>query len=460
MIKALSLLFLCLGSFVFAQAQSREELEKQRQKLKKEIAETENLLKANKAKTTENLYQWRLINNKVQLQDRVVENLSKDLNMLNNNIYLIQKDINKYDRLLDTLKQEYAKSMVYAYKNRSNYDFLNFIFSADNFNDAIKRVAYLKSYRSYREMQGQNILRTQELRKKKVAEISGAKIAKSETLKSQSSEMKTLEQQKAEQDKVVNELKKQGQQLNSQIAAKQRQVNKVNNTIAAAIKKAQDEARKAALAKAAEETRRRKEAEKEAARIAAAQAKAANTKNTSNSSPGTVSNAAPTTTTVTKSVVAVPAKEAAPKRESVLLNAENVALNSSFEKNRGSLPWPVDQGYVLMHYGSNKLPNNSTIDLTCTTIAAPIGSAVKSVFDGTVVVVQTIDDMQMVVLQHGRYFSTYSNLSNVSLSVGSTVRTGQNIGKVAPNLEGNGTVDFYMSNEKSNFNPETWLRRK
>ena len=231
-------------------SQTREELEKQRVELKKEIEQTEKLLHDNKTKTKENLLQWNLINNKVNLQNRVVDNINKDLSLLDNNIYTIQKDVNKYNRLLDTLKQEYAKSMVYAYKNRSNNDFLNFIFAADNFNDAIKRISYLKSYRSYREMQGQNILRTQELRKKKVEEISGAKVKKKSTLVVQNKEVANLETQKKEQDRILNELKKKGGELSKQMTAKQRQMKKVSNAIAAAIKKAQDDARKEAIARA------------------------------------------------------------------------------------------------------------------------------------------------------------------------------------------------------------------
>jgi peptidoglycan hydrolase CwlO-like protein len=142
----------------FAQPATREELEKQRNQLKKEIEETENLLNNNKTKTKENLLQYNLISKKVNLQDKVIDNINRDLYRLNNSMNLISRDIHRYDRLLDTLKQEYAKSMVYAYKNRSSYDFLNFIFSAENFNDAIKRISYLKSYRNYRVMQGEYIL--------------------------------------------------------------------------------------------------------------------------------------------------------------------------------------------------------------------------------------------------------------------------------------------------------------
>lgn len=428
-------LFNIISIALIAQPQTREELEKQRQQLKKEIEETERLLNNNKQQTKENLLQYNLISKKVILQDRVIDNINKDLNVLNNDMYKISKDINRYDRLLDTLKQEYAKSMVYAYKNRSNYDFLNFIFSSANFNDAIKRINYLKSYRTYREMQGQNILRTQNLRKKRITDLSSTKEVKNQVLEVQSKEMAVLETQQKEKDRVLAELKKQGKQLNKQIEAKRKQMQKVNNAIAAAIKKAQAEAREKAMKEAAiEKERLRKEAEK-------------NKTNNTN---------IPITKTTTTPVKTTPTKPA----ESVLLNADNIALNASFEKNKGTLPWPLDKGMVLMHYGKNTLPSGTVMDVTSVTISSDIGTTVKAVFDGTVSTVQVIEDMTVVIIQHGRYFTTYSNLSGVTVQRGQQIKTGQTIGRVAANFDGIGAVDFYISNESSNYDPEKWLRRK
>jgi len=439
MIKIIFSFFIFLTFGVHAYSQTREALEKQRQQLKKEIEQTEQLLNNNKAKTKENLLQWKLINNKVNLQDRVIDNINRDLNVLNNNIYSIQKDINKFDRLLDTLKEEYAKSMVYAYRNRSSYEFLNFIFSASNFNDAIKRVAYLKSYRNYREMQGENISRTQDLRRQRIADLGGNKQKKNIALQTQSKEMKTLEQQQNEKDRILSELKKQGKNLNNQIAAKQKQMKKVSIAIVTAIRRAQDEARKEAVAKAAAEEKRR---------IAADKALAKNNTAPANSN--------------TKSVTepARPAIKVKKTGESVLLNSENIALNSSFERNKGALPWPIDRGTVLMHYGNNTMPSGTTINVTSVTISADIGTPVKAVFDGTISTVQTVEDMQVVIIQHGRYFSTYSNLSGVNVQRGQEVKTSQTIGRVAANFDGVGAIDFFMSNEKSNYDPESWLRRR
>ncbi|MEX1201939.1 MAG: peptidoglycan DD-metalloendopeptidase family protein [Ferruginibacter sp.] len=423
-------------------AQTREELEKQRVQLRKEIEETEKQLNSNKQQTKEGLLQWKLISNKVDLQDRVVNNINKELKILDNNIYGIQRDINRYNKLLDTLKDEYAKSMVYAYKNRGNYDFLNFIFSASSFNDAIKRVAYLKSYRNYQEIQGQNIIRTQELRQKKIEDLGGSKKEKNTSLQSKAKELAILESEQKEKDRIVAKLKLQGKSLNSQIAAKKKQMTKVNNAITAAIKKAQEDARKAAIAKAKEDERKRVEKEK-----------------LTTKAPPSVKDGGDNKPVKVKETTTAPIKKLAP--ENVLLNTDaKIALNVKFEQNRGSLPWPVDKGNVLMHYGPNKLPSGSDVVNTAVTISAEIGAPVKAVFAGLVSNVLPIDGMEVVIIQHGKYFTTYSNLSGVGVKAGQEVITGQTLGRVAPNLEGIGTVDFFMSDERSSFDPEKWLRRK
>jgi septal ring factor EnvC (AmiA/AmiB activator) len=437
MIKLVFVVLACFsfGAHSFAQSAGQQDLEKQRQQLKREIEETQELLDKNKKTTKENLGQLALLNRKLNLQGNVIENINKDINLLDNTISRSQKDVSRLQVLLDTLKQEYAKSMVYAYKNRSNSDFLNFIFSASSFNDAIKRITYLRSYRNYREMQGENILRTQQLLKDRIDELSGNKKKKSVVLQSQSKELSVLESQQQEKNQLVAKLKEQGKELNNQIAAKRKQMQKVSNAIAAAIKRAQDVARKEALAKAKEEkSRRNAEAKRDIA-----------------------DNKAPANT-VTKAIAPRTTKSSEP---SVLLgSAEEVKLNANFIGNRGSLPWPVDKGYMIMRFGPQKLDIGVTVDNPGITIGSDIGTPVKALFDGEVSSVTNIDNMQLVVLKHGAYFTTYSNLSGVGVSRGQSIRTGQVLGKVAPNDEGTGSIDLIISNEKGNLNPEGWLRRR
>jgi murein hydrolase activator len=431
-----------IGLTVMAQPgkNGRDELERQRRQLKSEIEEQEKLLKDIKKTTSENLVQLNAIDKKMNLQDRVLDNIGRDINLLDNNIYNSQREINKLNLVLDTLKQEYAKSMVYAYKNRSSYDFINFIFSASNFNDAIKRIAYLKSYRNYREMQGENIQRTQQLLRIRIAELSGNKQIKNTVMSEKSREMEELEKQKQKKDQIVDQLKSKSKELAGQIAAKRKQMQKVKTAIDLAIKKAQEEARKQAIAAAAAAEKQRKLEEENRRKALAA-------------NPGT----APPANTKTK------VKTETPKpQESVLLNnANTIRINTSFEGNRGSLPWPVDKGYVSMHYGSSELPGGGgKINNPGVTIITDIGAPVKAIFDGIVSKVVYVENMQVVILQHGKYFSSYSNLGSVSVQPGQSVKTGQVLGKAAANDEGVGSIDLLMDSERGEINPETWLGRR
>ncbi len=435
-----SLVSFLFSTSLMAQASGQQELERERQQLKREIEQAQQLLDKNKKNTKENLVTLTLLNRKLNLQGSVIENISKDINLLDNNIVKSQKDVNKLQLLLDTLKQEYAKSMVYAYKNRSSSDFLNFIFSSSSFNDAIKRITYLKSYRNYREMQGDNILRTQALLKERIDELSGNKKKKSVVLQTQSKELGVLESQQQEKNQLLTKLKAQGKELNDQIAAKKKQMQKVSNAIAAAIKRAQDVARREALEKAkAERLKRDAEDKKD---IAENKAKGIVTPK----SPGAKPNRS----------ITPPAKE-----ESILLgSAADVKLNANFISNRGSLPWPVEKGYMMERFGLQKLEIGVTIDNPGITIGSEVGTPVKALFDGEVSSVTNIENMQVVILKHGAYFTTYSNLSGVGLTRGQAIRTGQVLGRVAPNDEGIGSIDLIISNEKGNLNPESWLRRR
>jgi septal ring factor EnvC (AmiA/AmiB activator) len=149
------------------------------------------------------------------------------------------------------------------------------------------------------------------------------------------------------------------------------------------------------------------------------------------------------------------------RQESILLgNDAEVKLNANFISNKGTFPWPVDKGYMIMRFGPQKLDIGVTVDNPGITIGSEIGTSVKALFDGEVSSVTNIENMQVVIVKHGAYFTTYSNLSGVHLSRGQDIRTGQVVGKVAPNDEGIGSIDLIISNEKSNLNPEGWLRRR
>lgn len=458
MMRLFFLYALLFGYTYNAQAQTREELERQKKELKKEIDDNQKLLNIINADTKNNLSTLSAYTSKAQLQDRVLGIINKDINILEGNIYSIQRDVNKYDRLLDTLKLEYAKSMVYAYKNRGNYEFLNFIFSANTFNDAIKRLSYLKSYRTYREMQGQNILRTQELRKKRLEDLGVSKQTKTSVLIVQTDELKKLEEQKAKQASIVQSLKKQGQDLNARIAARQRQMAKVNLAVKAAIAKAiREENERARIAALAEKKRIAAIKDEEDRKLRLKRAEELRLAKINAAKTGTkIPDAVEDPIYVTKK----PTKE--PKvAEPVTIGEESIALNASLERNRGILPWPVDNPAILNHYGLNKFESGATFVNDAVTIAAPIGTTVKAVFQGTVNLIQEYEEGKyFVMVKNGTYFFSYVGLTNVQVKANEEVKTGQTIGKVAANMDGVGTIDFKAAKGNTDLNPEQWLRRR
>ncbi len=99
-------------------------------------------------------------------------------------------------------------------------------------------------------------------------------------------------------------------------------------------------------------------------------------------------------------------------------------LNASFEKNKGSLPWPCD-GYVITHFGPNQYPGGIDYNNPGVSIGVKAGAPVKSVFEGEVTLVNYMDDKQVVFIKHGKYFTVYSNLAAPMCSVEIKLKQGR-----------------------------------
>jgi septal ring factor EnvC (AmiA/AmiB activator) len=429
------LLFIVLfsaGAFTATYAQTgsdKGQLEKERQEIQNELRQMQDMYNNVKGKTKLSLRQLNILKKKISLQERYINSINRELKMIDDDIYLSNLEIYRLQRQLDTLKAQYARTIVYAYKHRSNYDYVNFIFSANSFNDAIKRVSYLKSYRAYREKQVNTILETQQLIAKRQQQQLGRKQQKNLALQSQTKERNELDVQRKEKDAVVSELKTQEKDLNKEITAKKKRDRDLQNAIAAIIRREIEAARKEAERKAAED-----------------RAKAPVT--------NPVTNPAATTTR--------PATTAKKPESYLNLNASDVKLNGQFEQNKGRLPWPVDNGFVAVHFGPYTIEGTKLKDNNPgVTIATPnAGGSVKAVFDGEVAAIHNYGDGVAVVIRHGKYFTSYSNLSGVTVSKGTEVKTGQVIGRVGEAQDGGGgQVDFMLLIESKNVNPELWLHR-
>lgn len=440
----LPLLFIGFAIQSFGQPdQDKSQLEKERQEIQRELKEIQGMYNKVKGQTKQTLGQLNMLNRKINLQEQYIGTINKELRSIDDDIYLSELEIYRLNKQLDTLKTQYARTIVYSYKNRSNYDYLNFIFSAGSFNDAIKRVAYLKSYRAYREKQVSTILETQQLIAQRKRQQLVRKDHKNVALQSQTKQVQELAVQKKEKDAVVSQLKSKEKELQGQIASKKKRDRDLQNAITAIVRREIE----AAKAKA--------KAEADAKRKADEIAERKNPEKPSTTTSPATTPAATGTTSKRNEVTKKPASY-------LDLNAKDVALNTSFQANKARLPWPVDNGVVTLRFGNNKIENTLlTFDNPGLTIATPSsGVAVKAVFDGEVSGVYNLGDGMAITIRHGKYFTTYSNLSGVTVSKGATVKTGQQIGRAGKDDDGNGgQVDFILMIETKNIDPLPWLRR-
>lgn len=422
---AFVVLILILGSAVQAQ-QSKEELEKERKEIQREIEELRQSQSSVKKDKKESLAQLKRVQSLIRKRDAIIATINKQMQLIDNDIFSNNREIYRLTKEIDTLKVQYAKTIEYAYKNRSSYDMLNFIFSAVSFNDAIKRIAYLKSYREYRGTQVENINKTQTLLAQKNQTLSDNKTLKTKTLTEQSQQMKKLEEEKKEKDAVVSKLKAKETELDKQLTSKRKLENNIKNSIAAIIKREIMEAEKAAKAK----------------REAAAKAAGANK----------------TAATTTKTA----GTRAASKLEDT---PEVTAVSVGFENNRRKLPWPVSKGTITGRFGRNRIEDTKLYeDNIGVYIQTDIGAAVKAVYEGTVSSVHNFGEGSAITIRHGKYLTTYYNLTGVSVSKDQEVKLGQVIGKAGESEDEDGigkvlfVVTMVVGSNPKYLNPEEWIK--
>jgi septal ring factor EnvC (AmiA/AmiB activator) len=455
MIKKLLVVFLCLLTVAVNAQDTKEDIQRKQQQLQKEIADLNKTLGEIKSSKKQSLGQLALVQRKIAARNELINSINKDLRRLDNTIYTNQLEINRTKRELDTLKMNYAKSLVFAYRNRSNYEYLNFIFSAVSFNDAIKRVAYLKSYRQYRETQVNTIQKTQDLLQQKIASLSSNKNEKRSTLLEQNKQLNVLQEDKKEQGQVVQQLKSKESQIAAQIKTNQKNQQKLKSALQVIINREIAEAKKkaeaAAKQKALEEQKKKEALAKSNAASGNDNSKSSNTVAANNNKSNDAGSNASTNVPAKKDRVYSPFES----------TSEGLTESLNFESNRGKLPWPVSAGLVNIHFGSYEIPNTKLKGVSeGIYISLPVGSAVKSVADGDVSAVFDIGGQQAVVVRHGKYFTVYNNLTSIKVSRGTSVHAGTVLGNAASGDDGDGQLLFMVTNGNSNLNPESWLRSR
>ena len=417
MYKNIVLLIFLLTSALSWSQTDQEKLEQRKAQIQEEIRAQEKLLESQNSKQKSVSTVIAQQTEKIKLREKLIFTTEKQSKLLKNDMYLNQLQINKLNRELIVLKEDYTRMIVKSYKSRSEQSRAMFLLSSENFLQAYKRAQYMKQYASYRKIQGEEI----KIKSAQLFTFNGKlevqKTEKQKLIEEQEKERLKLEQDKREQEILVNSIKKDKKKTRAEIRKKQQESRAIDKQIDKLIREAIVEANK----KAAEANRK--------------------------ANP--------------KKIVTAAETKAIESSTKIILTPEAKIIADNFKINRGKLPWPVEKGTVYSGFGDQPHPvyktltvHNSGVD-----IATEDGANARAVFGGIVTKVIVLSPVNKAVfIQHGDYFTVYQNLSSVNVSKGDKVSIKQNLGKIRTNGDSGKTIlKFMILQNTTPNNPSSWL---
>ncbi len=449
------LFFLFISVQLFGQTAS-EKLRNEENRLAKKIATTKKLLDKTKTITSASYNELLLIDKQIQNRQELVTNFDNQVRGAEIKVAEKSNEVVALQQKLIRLKAQYKKLVIYSYKHRNRFGKMMFIFSANSYNEAVKRGSYLKYISDIQKKQFLIIRQHEGLIKKEIVTIEEERLYKLKLLEEKKQEKFAIEKDKQKQEKVYSKLKQEEQQLVSQLRNDENKKAVLKDKINAAIKReiaaAEEKQRKAEeKRRKAEEAARNKELAK--TQTAKENSKVANSENKATSS-GSNTKAIKETPKETPKIVYTESKE-------------SMALSHSFEGNKGRLPWPVASGSISEGFGKNAhatlnnvYTNNNGID-----ISTSRNAQVRSVFEGEVTSVFSIPGAgKVVIIKHGNYRTVYSNLQEVYVSTGSKVSTKQSIGSlIVPEGSSLSIAHFEIHTVAGGavkcLNPSSWVSR-
>jgi len=401
--KYLSFLFFILLVFShldgYAQSKRQLELEERRRELQQEIRQITNLLFAGKKEKKSVVSVVEDLNYKISVRKNLMRITNQQANLLTREINSNQNEISKRRDKLKILKDDYGNMIVKSYKNRASENKLMFLLSSSNFQQAYRRLQYIKQYADYQKQQAIIIKQETENLKRLNQDLLRQKKEKQILVAENKAAKAILDKELKAQQVLISSIQKNLSKFTAQIKSKQKESDKLDREIRKLIREA----------------------------IAASNKKAG------------------------KST----------KLATFSLTPEQKILAANFTTNKGKLPWPVASGVVKMRFGTNPSPIDPTIKIKSNgvRIATNKGEQVRAVFEGTVQGIMTPKNgNNAIMIRHGNYITVYKNLSKFYVNKGEKVSTKQVIGEVITNkISGESILSFGVYKDSSIQNPSHWI---
>ena len=445
----------------FAQTDKKAALEQQKKDNLSKIKELNSIISRTSKKKKASIGKLNVLKEQIGVQKKQITVLEQNQQILAEEAQKLKEEGDVLKAKLERLKKEYALMIYEAQKSSTVYNKMSFLLLSNDLGEFVRRFDYLRHYSMNRKKQADLIFKTRQDLMTQEQKVVYKKTEEKKVLVEKEGEKKKLEVLKTKEDKVVTVLTQQEKKLKTELERKKLAVRKLDNLIAGIvqreIQKSIDRERKLRLARQVKKVDVAKPAlpelkKGETTKILAEKELPKEDKKT----------VVAETKKAKVEPAPAPVEEKKIESNTYYMNADEAKLASSFAALRGRMPFPVPSGFISDHFGVHKHPllkgvmiNNNGID-----IQTSPGSPVHSVYDGVVQSVVNIPGINMVVaIQHGDYFTVYSKLANVSVSVGTRVRTGQRIGSVASDDDGTAEINFQVWKNTVRQNPESWLRR-
>lgn len=376
---------------------SRQELEKEKKENLKRIEEAEKILSETTSKKKASIGQLNALNYKIEVQENITSGITSEINLLDNQINEIGGIITSLEDDLTLMKEEYAKMLYAAQKSNQSLNALVYVFSSSSFYQMWMRLKYIQYYSKVRRNQATQIEAVKKILSDQRNSVEDKRIEKSTLLQEQIARNNELHQLKRKQNSLVTELNKEEKQIKNEISDRKNAVKNLEKLIADLIKK---------------------EIEK--------------------SSKGSSSS-------------------------NFALTPEAKELSNSFSGNKTKLLWPVSAGFISQKFGTHPHPvyKNIQVKNDGVEIQTNENEQVRSVFNGEVKAVAFVPSMNNVVMvQHGEYFTVYARLKEVFVKKGDKIDIKQALGTVYTNKDGTSELQFQIWKNSTKLNPETWLYKK
>ena len=456
--KKLSLLLGLLAfSIFFSQQGRKEQLQKQNSELKKQIAAINATLAKARGEAKLSLAYLNDVNKKIALRERVYNNTQKEKRFIEDDIYLRQLEINKFNRELKVLRKEYADILVKAYKNKGVQNKVTFILSSRDLGEALRRVQYIKQYGEYQDKKAAEINQKATQIKKSIGLKQKSVKEKENLLNKQKQELAVIQVERKQKEVLLEEFKKNEAKLVAELRTKQAENKKVENAIRNLI----NEEIKAAKAKA--EADKKAEAERVAKEKNDAEkiAKAEKEKKESEEKANAAKAKADEARNASKALADKTDKEKAAVEEKKMkdFGVGAITAGSNFAANKGKMSFPVPSGQVTERFGRQPHPvfKGITIENNGIKVVVPNGTRARCVFPGVVSNILVSGGAKTVLVKHGDYFSIYGNLDNVNVAKNQQVSAGTTIGSIGTDFDGNFALDFQIWNGANPVNPLDWV---